>query len=207
MPTAQFQSSNFINCANFNGTLTRTQPRAINATLWETIPQTDVRKRMWDRTGANVPIPPGGLRVPYQNQKFLAQSASSSIGDVPYMRSAEMYLIEAEARARQGGQDAAARMALFTLVKSRNPNYVLSANSGEALTDEIMFHRRIELWGEGFRFTDLKRTNSPLNRNGIPNHNPSIAIVFDVPAGDVRWQWLFHQDEINTNKALEQNPL
>lgn len=192
--------------ANFNSTVLRTQPRAINATLWEAIPITDVRKRMWDRTGANVPIPPGGARVPYQNNKFLASSSSSSIGDVPYMRSAEMLLIEAEARARQG-QTGPARDALFTLGKARNPNYVLSTNSGQALIDEIMFNRRIELWGEGFRFTDLKRTNSPLNRTGIPNHLPALIMVSEIPAGDVRWEFLFPQDEINANLAIVQNPL
>ena len=69
-----------------------------------------------------------------------------------------------------------------------------------------MFNRRIEFWGEGFRFTDLKRTNSPLNRNGIPNHLPALVSVFDIPAGDNRWEWLFPQDEINANKAMVQNP-
>ena len=192
---------------NFNGSNTRTQPRAINANLWNALPATDIRKQNFELTGATVPIPPGGIRIPYHAKKFLAESATSSIGDVPYMRAAEMYLIEAEARARQGGQDAAAAAALFTLVKNRNPSYVLSVNTGQALIDEIMFHRRAELWGEGFRFTDLKRTNSALNRNGIPNHNPTISVIFDVPAGDKQWQWLFHQDEINTNKALVQNPL
>lgn len=193
--------------ANFDGSNTRTQPRAINANLWNSIPATDIRKQVFDLTGANVPVPPGGIRIPYHAKKFLAESVTSSIGDVPYMRAAEMYLIEAEARARQGGQDAVAAAALFTLVKNRNPNYVLSTNTGQALIDEIMFHRRIELWGEGFRFTDLKRTNAALNRNGIPNHVASISVVFDIPAGDKQWQWLFPQDEINTNKALIQNPL
>ena len=192
--------------ANFNSTVIRTQPRAINATLYNQIPSTDVRKKMWDLTGANVPVPPGGARVPYQNMKFLAQSSSSSVGDVPYMRAAEMYLIEAEARARQG-QDAAAQAALFTLVKNRNPSYTLSTNTGQALIDEIMFNRRIELWGEGFRFTDLKRTNAPLNRNGIPNHLPAIVSVFDIPAGDKQWQWLFPQDEMDANPAIVQNEL
>ena len=94
--------------ANFNSTVIRTQPRAINATLYNAIPASDIRKRMWDLTGATVPIPPGGARVPYQNKKFIAKSDALSVGDVPYMRSAEMYLIEAEARARQG-QNALAR--------------------------------------------------------------------------------------------------
>jgi hypothetical protein len=192
--------------ANFNSTVIRTQPRAINATLYNQIPATDIRKQVWDLTGATVPVPPGGARVPYQNKKFLAKSDAISTGDVPYMRSAEMYLIEAEARARQG-QSGLAQDALFTLVKNRNASYVKSTSTGETLIDEIMFNRRIELWGEGFRFTDLKRTNAPLNRNGIPNHLPALVQVYDVPAGDVKWEWLFPQDEINANKALVQNPL
>ena len=193
--------------ANFNSTVLRTQPRAINANLWEAIPATDIRKQLWDKTGATVPVPPGGARVPYQNKKFLAASATLSIGDVPYMRAAEMYLIEAEARARQGGQVVAARAALFTLAKNRNPSYVLSTNAGQALIDEILFNRRIELWGEGFRFTDLKRLNLPMNRAGIPNHLQALILVVTIPAGDVRWEWLFPQDEINANKAIVQNPL
>ena len=192
--------------ANFNSTVIRTQPRAINSTLYNLIPATDVRKRMWDLTGATVPIPPGGARAPYQNKKFLAKSDALSVGDVPYMRAAEMYLIEAEARARQG-QNALAQSALFTLAKNRNYNYVQSTNTGSALLDEISFQRRIELWGEGFRFTDLKRTNSPMSRAGIPNHLPALISVTTVPAGDIRWEWLFPQDELNANKQLVQNPL
>jgi starch-binding outer membrane protein, SusD/RagB family len=192
--------------ANFNSTVLRTQPRAINATLWEAISASDVRKKMWDKTGATVPVPPGGARVPYQNKKFLAQSSSSSVGDVPLMRAAEMYLIEAEAKARSG-DNAGAQAALFALVKVRDRKGVQSTNTGQALIDEIMFNRRIELWGEGFRFTDLKRLNLPLNRNGIPNHLTALITVRDIPAGDVQWEWLFPQDEMNANKAIVQNPL
>jgi hypothetical protein len=184
---------------NFNGTNTRTNPKAINRVLWDALPATDVRRGCWDLTGATVPIPPGGARVPYQSKKFLAFDAATSIGDVPYMRAAEMFLIEAEARARQGGREADARQALFTLLRNRNPNYVLSTNSGQALIDEIMFHRRVELWGEGFRWLDLKRTNSPLDRTVVPNTNAAIALTLQVPAGDKLWLWLFPQDEINTN--------
>jgi hypothetical protein len=192
--------------ANFNSTVIRTQPRAINANLWNQIPQTDVRKRMWDRTGANVPIPPGGARVPYQNQKFLAAASDLSIGDVPYMRSAEMFLIQAEALARQGKTDSA-QTVLFTLNRARNPNYVKSTATGQTLLNEIYFSRRIELWGEGFRFTDLKRLNLPMVRTGIPNHLVSMAQILEVPAGDVMWEFLFPQDEIDANLKIVQNPI
>jgi starch-binding outer membrane protein, SusD/RagB family len=194
------------NSANFNSTVLRTQPRAINANLWNAIPDTDVRKKCWDRTGANVPIPPGGARVPYQNMKFLASSSSLSIGDIVYMRAAEMYLIEAEARARQG-QFPAAQDALFTLVKNRDAAYEKSTNTGQALIDEILLNRRVDFWGEGFRFTDLKRLNLPMDRRGIPNHIIALIQIDNVPVGDVKWQFLFPRDEINQNPSVVQNPL
>jgi hypothetical protein len=195
----------YISC-NFNSTVIRTQPRAVNANLFNALPATDIRKSVFDLTGASVPVPPGGAKVPYQNKKFLASSDALSIGDVPYMRTAEMLLIEAEARAKQG-QTAAAQTALFTLMKNRNPSYVLSTNTGQALLDEIYFNRRAELWGEGFRFTDLKRLNLPMTRVGIPNHLIALIQVQTIPAGDKLWQFLFPQDELNQNKVLVQNPL
>jgi hypothetical protein len=79
---------------------------------------------------------------------------------------------------------------LFDLESSRDPQYVLSANTGQALVDEILIQRRIELWGEGFRFLDLKRANAPLDRTGA-NHDIGITNgVMNVPPTDKRWQWL-----------------
>ena len=75
-----------------------------------------------------------------------------------------------------------------------------------ALLDEILLHRRIELWGEGHRFLDLKRTNAPLNRNGA-NHIASVVLLYDVAPGDVRWEFLIPRREINSNTAIVQNPL
>jgi starch-binding outer membrane protein, SusD/RagB family len=192
--------------SNFNGSNTRTNPKAINSVLWDAIPTTDIRKRCWDLTGATVPVPAGGVRVPYHSKKFLALDAATSTGDIPYMRAGEMYLIEAEARARQG-RDADARQALFTLVRNRDASYLLSANTGAALINEILFHRRVELWGEGFRWFDLKRLDLPLDRTVVPNTVSAISVILNVPSGDKRWQWLFPQDEINTNSKLVQNPL
>ena len=71
-----------------------------------------------------------------------------------------------------------------------------------------MIQRRIELWGEGFRFYDLKRTNSPLDRNGANHDTGLTGGLFSVPAGDVRWEFLIPQSEINnTNGVVTQNPL
>ncbi|MFN3380286.1 MAG: RagB/SusD family nutrient uptake outer membrane protein, partial [Runella zeae] len=198
----------YISC-NYNSTVIRTYPKVINSLLYDKIPSTDIRSKMWVKapTAANSIVPPGGVRVPYLNQKFRLPGtpSTSAMGDVPYMRAAEMYLIEAEAKAKLG-DDAGAAKALFDLVSKRNTAYKLSTNTGAALLDEIYFNRRVELWGEGFRFLDLKRLNQPLNRNGA-NHIASITVLFDVPAGDVQWEFLIPRREIDANKAIVQNPL
>lgn len=206
--TTYFYSFFAYMSANFNSSNIRGNPKAINSKLYNQISATDIRKQLWDPTGANTafPIPPGGVRKPYMNRKFLSSGgSSSSIGDVPLMRAAEMYLIEAEAKARLG-QDVPAATALFTLAKNRDPQYTQSLQIGEPLVNEILTQRRIELWGEGFRFYDLKRLNVPLDRTGA-NHQTSLTVLFNLPAGDKLWEFLIPQSEINTNPLIEQNPL
>ena len=196
----------YMSC-NFSSTNIRSAPKCINSALYTQISSTDVRKGLWDPTGTNTafPIPTAtSSRFPYMHRKFKV-AGTTSVGDVPYMRVAEMYLIEAEAKARLG-LPTAAQDALYTLVVNRDPSYVKSTNSGTTLIDEIMKHRRIELWGEGFRFTDLKRTNAPLDRTGS-NHTAALATVLSVPAGDKQWQFLFPQAELDANKLIVQNDL
>jgi len=193
---------------NFSSNNIRRNPKAINSTLYDAIPDTDIRKLLFDPTGehlnlpAGVTLPPGGVLKPYTSQKFIAEGTDDSRMDVPYMRVSEMYLIEAEAKARMG--DASAANVLFNYAIVRDPSYMLSTNTGTALVDEILLQRRWELWGEGFRWYDLKRMDLPLNRNGA-NHIPSLAVELDIPAGDDRWQWLIPQDAINANPLLKQN--
>lgn len=206
---------------NFSSTNIRSNPKAINKNLYAEIAETDVRKQMWDPTPTAVKdgenktigydvngfvIPPNFSAKPYMNRKFVADGNASSIGDVPYMRAAEMYLIEAEALARQG-KDLEAAAVLAELVQTRDAAYIPAALTNQELIDEIMTQRRIELWGEGFRFLDLKRTNSSLDRTDS-NHSATLtADLFTVPAGDKQWQWLIPQDELNANNQMVQNPL
>jgi hypothetical protein len=196
--------------ANYNSTVNRVSQKSINSALYNTISATDVRKRVWDPTGRNTAdfvLPTTtSVRFAYMSRKFKVADVNSSVGDVPYMRAAEMYLIEAEALARSGN-NAAAAAALQPLAVNRDPSYVLSTRTGAALITEIMNQRRVELWGEGFRFYDLKRTNSALDRTGA-NHNATFASgLLSVPANDIRWQLLIPQDEIiNSNGVVIQNP-
>lgn len=198
----------YISC-NYNSTVIRTYPKVINNLLYRQIPATDVRAKMWVETptAANSIVPPGGVRPKFLNQKFRLPGvpSTSAMGDVPYMRAAEMYLIEAEAKARLNDASGASK-ALFDLIKTRDASYVQSTKTGDALVAEILIHRRIELWGEGHRFLDLKRTNAPLNRNGT-NAIASVVLLFDAAPGDVRWEFLIPRREINANPAIIQNPL
>ena len=146
-------------------------------------------------------------------------AGNSWAGDYVYMRAAEMFLIEAEAIAQQGGRSAEAGALLEQLVKARGvEGYDLTVfATGTALLEEIYLQRRIELWGEGFRWTDLKRQRKPLARrtaSTAPNagsaaglHNKPLAIVTDIPVDDVRWTMLIPQDELDANPRMVQNEL
>ena len=199
---------------NFSSTNIRNNPKAINSSLYAMIPDTDARKGLWDPNASDP-----DLRDPfidemtlssfskrdYMNRKFLAQGNASSVGDVPYMRAAEMILLEAESLARSGSDSQAADV-LFELVSARDDAYTKSTNTGQALIDEIMIQRRIELWGEGFRFYDLKRLNLPLDRTGANHVESVINGKFTEPAGTNAWQWAIPIDELNANELMVPNP-
>ena len=191
---------------NFSSTFSRTNPIKINSALYDKISATDIRKKLFVEKAADVVVPlTTFVKTNHHAIKFTAVGVSDSRGDVPYMRVAEMILVEAEALARQN-KFTEAQDLLFVLAKNRDANYVKTERTGQELIDEILLQRRIELWGEGFRWTDLKRMNLPLNRNGA-NHNPSLAQIFDVPPGDLQWVWKIPKAELDANKNIgDQNP-
>ncbi|MBO6762634.1 MAG: RagB/SusD family nutrient uptake outer membrane protein, partial [Roseivirga sp.] len=66
--------------------------------------------------------------------------------------------------------------------------------------------RRIELWGEGFNFLDLKRLDLPLFRPQRGSFSLTQARITEVPAGSPEWQFLLPISAMNVNKELVQNP-
>lgn len=194
---------------NGNTSYIRGVPKRINSALYNMISATDVRKNMWEPSPntTNFPLPATSFaRSPYMSRKFSIRNLPT-IGDVPYIRLAEMYLILAEAYAKTPGKEPQARAALFTLVSNRDPNYVLSTNSGQALIDEIMMHRRVEFWAEGFRFFDLKRLNQDLDRTVVPNYVPASAGgTMQVAAGSNLWEFAIPISELQANPNSVQNP-
>lgn len=181
--------------------------KKITKALYDQINAADARKARFQAPGTGTAASPD-----YNQLKFQVPVAGSWAADYIYMRASEMYLIEAEARANQGGQEPAARTALETVVKARYPAYSAAAFSGAALLEEIRLQRRIELWGEGFSLIDIKRWKTGLNRptgagnHGSPNFNPAVYTVGDA---DPRFLMKIPRAEIDNNTEIsdaDQNP-
>lgn len=114
------------------------------------------------------------------------------------IRTAEMYLIRAEARAMQGGAKAVLGLAdLNELRAARIANYVPVVLTGQALLDAIATERRKELFAEGHRWFDLKRTTRMINRTDVVGSNRTTL------EPDAReWTWPIPQGEIDANPNI-----
>ena len=90
----------------------------------------------------------------------------------PLMRVEEMYLIKAEAEAHSNPATGIATLTDF-MKNYRNPSYTTMATTEADVVDEIIFQKRVELWGEGQIFFDYKRLNMSVNRGyaGTPFFN------------------------------------
>ncbi len=199
---------------NANTTYMRGNPKSINSATYNRMSSTDVRRRMWEpvATATTFPLPATTFsRAPFMSRKFSVKVVGQpTLGDVPLLRSSELHLILAEAYANTG-QDGLAQDALFVLTARREASTVKSTNTGNALIEEILLNRRVELWGEGFRFLDLKRLNLPLDRSAtaFPNFTAaSFANKISEPAGTNEWQFLIPRREMESNTGLvgQQNP-
>jgi hypothetical protein len=139
------------------------------------------------------------------NGQHVVQKTIDFAETLNMMRVGEMYLISAEAKARQN--DAAAGIKLFALQSERDPNAVASGNTGQPLINEILLERRKELYGElGIDWLDAKRNRLSIDRS-ISNHpSPNNYII---PADDPRFNLKIPQSELQANKSMspsDQNP-
>ncbi|MBP1617159.1 MAG: putative outer membrane protein, involved in nutrient binding [Bacteroidetes bacterium] len=188
---------------NFNSTAIRQGVKCLNQATYDMMSATDVRRAWWDPAGtASVPTTSYAKAV-YQNRKFAARSTSDAVGDVAFMRLSELYLIAAEAYAR-AGDDTNAKKYFLAFVAQRDPSYVDKGNTGDALAEEIMIHRRIELWGEGFRWFDLKRLNLPCTRDGS-NFDISFCGFLTKTQSETGWYYEIPKAETDANDLMEKN--
>lgn len=87
----------------------------------------------------------------------------------PVMRVEEMYFIEAEAAAHQNAEKGKELLEKF-MKTYRNKTYSCSKTDQDDVIEEIVFQKRVELWGEGQTFYDIKRLNYSVTR-GYPGTN------------------------------------
>lgn len=158
---------------------------------------------------------PGGAgtlaKIPFGAQyKFWANQPFGTSA-YPFMRASEMCLVEAEA-AYMAGDETTALRCLKEINDVRIPGYSF-AGTGEALLEEIRLCRRIELWGEGHGWTDLKRWNIPLVRKAwVPydetsgNQLPEVAVEVPVDAHN-GWRMLLPRSEYEYNHGINRDEL
>ena len=115
------------------------------------------------------------------------------------IRTGEMYLTRAEARALQPGNEADALADLNDLRAARIADYVNESLAGPALLEAIATERRKELFGEGHRWFDLKRTSRTIDR-GTDCGAGSAECTLAPTARE--WTWPIPQLEVDSNPSL-----
>lgn len=199
------------------------QARRLIATgLYNQIPDTDERKKQWWRAPmAEAAEQSGNSMVSYCQLKFRFASVVTRTGDYLLMRMEEMLLIAAEAECRLG-QYENARGYLKTLEEQRDPQYTArlaamtnsntystnTLDKPKTLMEEILYQRRVELWGEFPRVFDLKRLQLGYNRDYEgTNHTDDTEMtpahknfVYPIPQAEF-------DGNINMNQSKDQNPL
>ena len=127
---------------------------------------------------------------------------NENVADVKMFRTAEMYLIRAEAKAEQNDLAGAAQD-LNDLRAARIQGYTnITLTSKDQAIDEILLERFRELAYEGHRFWDLKRKNKPVAR--LASDSPSAAST-TLPAGNYRFTLPIPDAEMKANPLMVQN--
>ncbi|MCB4799233.1 RagB/SusD family nutrient uptake outer membrane protein [Neotamlana laminarinivorans] len=148
---------------------------------------------------------------PYMNVKFKQENPGSiDPDDVIYMRSSEMVLIEAEAKAMMndisGAQDA-----LDILGSARDTAFDKTAYATQnALMEQIKWQRKVELWGEGFSYHDAIRWDEAIDHtnSGASFNLYQDGFMQDRPSINDDWIFKIPQQEIDANPYIteaEQN--
>ena len=171
-------------------------PRLIDVRLYEQIPDTDLRKKWFNGPEGDATQPTSAAQMPYANVKF--GHLDDWTENYMYMRAAEMVLIEAEAYAHMG-EGAKAAQALKVLMDVRQPGW----DKATVSVDDVHLQRRIELWGEGFAYYDLKRLNKGTDRS-YEGNNHLAGYDIAVPARDTRWYYQIPLTEIQENDLINE---
>ena len=189
----------------------------VNKAMYDRVSDTDFRKYTWIPDDMDSPLwnevqlaneesaPYFAYYAPLAGVKFrcamreLADPNVSCVVAVPLMRVEEMMLIEAEAEAHTNA--AAGKALLEQFMSYRDPNYECTVSSTEDVVEEIVFQKRVELWGEGQAFFDIKRLNYPIVRNYAGSNWPA-NLLYNTPGRPAWMNWPILISESNNNAGV-----
>lgn len=144
------------------------------------------------------------------NPTLNSSSASRYVNRPKIFRLGEMYLIAAEA-AYASGDETAASSYLNALKAARIVHWTSVSYSGTALRDEIRDERVRELFGEGFRLSDIKRWHIGFSRSSGQDRSllqtGENYTELTMPADSPKFVWPIPTSEITANPQMkdEQN--
>lgn len=158
--------------------------------LLDLIDPNDIRMQMFE-------VDPGLTGI-YAAHRVMKWPTPSNTDNVSVIRLSEVYLNRAEANA-QLGQNTAAQADLNTIRQRGLPSAAPVTATGQALIDDILVERRIELGYEGHRIHDLMRYKMDINRVDVTGDVAFMAYpcnfcVLPIP-----------QAETDTNPNIDQN--
>jgi len=184
----------------------------IDASLYDAISNTDFRKLAFKAPegspllaksryiDANVYA---GL-APYTNLKFrpgggnISDYQEACTGAYPMMRVEEMYFIEAEAAAHLNAKDGEKLLTDF-MKNYRDKKYIYTGKRD--IIEEIILQKRIETWGEGLSFYDIKRLDMSVIR-GYANTNFMPTARLNTNGRPVWMNISIVQTEENNNQGV-----
>lgn len=173
-----------------------------NDDLWDEVDAYIDARHAIGASSMERPYAPGYYYIGGQLKFYVFDSPG--VGYLPFIRTSEMILVEAEANYFLKNE-AAAQAALVELNASsgRNADYTCN-KTGEDLWKEIRNYRALELWGEGFGFSDYKRWNMDIDRVGLDKGgSAAAAIAVKIEANDPNWTWVIPQWETDYNDAFK----
>jgi type 1 fimbria pilin len=147
------------------------------------------------------------FKFPGNPELMASTGASTYIQKIKPFRIAEQYLIAAEGYA-MAGQAEQANAYLNKLRASRIPGWSNRNYSGDELVAQVKLERARELYGEGFRFKDLKRWNEGFARSEAQDKNLVIDAgstyteLMSRTASDPFFLWPIPQAEIDSNPQI-----
>lgn len=191
---ASFFSMSSNECSGYTGL--GHSIHCINKALYDKIPVSDVRKAHFNGPDGDPSAANLGGKQPYAARKF--GYMANWLQDYIYMRVEEMILTEAEALLCNN-DPAGAKTALTKLMNQRDNLW-----TSEVTLEEILFQRRVELWGEGFEYFDLRRTAMDVVRK-YPGSNHLPAHQFDFLAHDPSWNFQIPLRETQENAYISED--